>query len=222
MDTSIENQINLRAQAGYLSQICGYILGKQYYNIPSSYIDRELQQNSIMGELQLPTISFVESQFTSLTQILSHNSNNPLILCLCLSQAMEDINNQSQTENPVYDLFVNCLRTALLTGDKHQIYQTAVLSCQDNKQLLSVLDKAIDTPICDYDDVIIQFIQLIFYELINCDDYHQSMINIIKYGQHTDINCCLSGMFLGCVYGYQSIPTNWISIVDTLNSHKVN
>jgi len=64
-------------------------------------------------------------------------------------------------------------------------------------------------------------VQLGFYELLNGNDFYNSLVNVINRGGDTDTNGAIVGALLGAYYGYthiQKVAQKWIDTVHIKNN----
>ncbi len=134
------------------------------------------------------------------------------------------LTNPSEVALDAVSVYVTAIRTAILTGDPIQAFESAQNVAQ-TQTIRQILNDAQDTPtpviVTDKNQDIKAFpdsrfqgylgvaLQLAFYELLYSQSFEESLVRVISYGGDTDTNGCIVGALLGAVLGEKQIPKDW-------------
>jgi len=130
-------------------------------------------------------------------------------------------------------VYVTAIRTAILTGDIKQTYESALSASSEDGEIRKLLmaaqkqpepillsnGKAVSTD-SQYQGYLGVALQNTFYELLNTNDFEKALVNIISRGGDTDTNGAIAGALLGAIYGYESIPYDWTETVLTAKTEQ--
>jgi len=122
-------------------------------------------------------------------------------------------------------VYVLSIKKAIKFNNKEKIYNFALKTAKTNtvKQLLKNAKTANfpinikgtpQNPDSSYMGYFGFAFQNAFYQLLNGNNFYDSLIDTISMGGDTDTNGCIAGALLGAYYGYDKIPKEWIKSVD--------
>lgn len=127
-------------------------------------------------------------------------------------------------------VFANCIRTAIITGNKEQVLKTAKRTAK-SVSVLNIIQDAIEKeePFCFYpangkepecieaDDSRREYagiaLHCALFEVANGHSFERSLERVVSKGGDTDTNASIVGALLGAVYGIGAIPNEWKSSV---------
>lgn len=159
----------------------------------------------LFGENQTKTLSAHAKELCELT------NPHPLCIDMCVS-------------------YVHAIDTALKSGNNMGAYMAALLNTNNEfvKQILNDALKTNTTVALQQtsnkqrfvapDDQEMGYIgiafQNAFFQLTHYESFEKSMIDTIILGGDTDTNCCIAGALIAACYGVNSIPKEWIKLVE--------
>lgn len=118
-------------------------------------------------------------------------------------------------------IFATTIAEAIATGlDKHALYENALKRAKEEKYfepfVFETLQNAGDSPPERYGPqcgwIRIAF-QNAFYRLLHAKDAEQAIIETVNEGGDTDTNGAICGALVGAVYGIESIPERWRTVI---------
>jgi ADP-ribosyl-[dinitrogen reductase] hydrolase len=127
-------------------------------------------------------------------------------------------------------VYANCVRTAVITGDRDQVLRTANRTAK-TQAVSSIIRDAVqkERPFCFYntedsepecveaDDARMGYfgiaLHCALFEVANGHSFERSLERVVSKGGDTDTNGCITGALLGALYGISAIPDEWKSTV---------
>lgn len=118
--------------------------------------------------------------------------------------------------------YTYAIATAIRTGASHwEIYRRTLEFMGSRPEAVSsgvvgCLEKSsVSAPDDFYDQMgwVLKALQNAFYQLLYAKTIESGIIDTVRRGGDTDTNGCIAGSLLGAVYGEQSIPERWTSVL---------
>lgn len=127
-------------------------------------------------------------------------------------------------------IFATTIAEAIATGaNKVKLYENALKRANEDQyfepSVFETLERAGDYPPEQFGPqcgwVLIAF-QNAFYRLLHAKDAEQAIIETVNEGGDTDTNGAICGALVGAVYGIESIPERWRTVVLNCRPSKDN
>ena len=144
----------------------------------------------------------------------------PYAIYGCSTNTKQQIIDECMLSNPnpicidIAYIYVVSIQNAIMGMGKKLIMEYAIQKSNSNITKNILIDSKINRYYNSNDPnhIAISF-QASFYELYNGSDFYNSMINIIRMGGSTTINCMIVGCLLGSFYGNENIPHKWVNSI---------